>query len=114
MKRQFIYGALGILALASCKEEPKIMDGNVVRVNQVGYYPDEEKTATVEVEGFADEYLLLDADGMTVWKGEAVREATSEISQKKRQIVDFSEVKTPGSYTLVAGKYAQPIVIAEC
>ena len=110
MKRQFIYGALGILALASCKEEPKIMDGNVVRVNQVGYYPDEEKTATVEVEGFADEYLLLDADGMTVWKGEAVREATSEISQKKRQIVDFSEVKTPGSYIRVLGRFVLSIV----
>ena len=113
MNRQFIYGALGILALASCKEEPKIMDGNVVRVNQVGYYPNEEKTATVEAEGFAKEYQLVDADGNTVWKGAAVREATSEISQKKRQIVDFSEVKTPGSYTLVAGKYAQPVVIAD-
>ena len=113
MKRQFMYGALGILALASCKEEPKIMDGNVVRVNQVGYYPNEEKTATVEAVGFADEYQLLDADGKTVWKGTAVREATSEISQKKRQVVDFSEIKTPGSYTLVAGKYAQPVVIAD-
>lgn len=58
MKRQFMYGALGILALASCKEEPKIMDGNVVRVNQVGYYPNEEKTATVEAVGFADECYL--------------------------------------------------------
>lgn len=112
MKRQIILGAIGLLALASCKEEPKIMDGNIIRVNQVGYFPDEEKTATVEAEGFAKEYQLVDADGNTVWKGAAVREATSEISQKKRQVVDFSDVKVPGSYTLVAGKYAQPVVIA--
>lgn len=102
------------MLMASCSEEPKIMDGNVIRVNQVGYYPNEEKTATIEAEGFAAEYKLLDESGKTVWKGAAAREATSEISQKVRQVVDFSEVTAPGKYTLVAGKYAQPVVIADC
>lgn len=112
--KTIIYSALGLLTLASCtKEEPKIMDGNIIRVNQVGYYPNEEKTATIEAEGFAPEYKLVDANGKTVWKGAAMREATSEISQKVRQVVDFSTVTAPGNYTLVAGNYAQPVVIAD-
>ena len=113
MTRQFTLALATLALLASCKEEPKIMDGNGIRVNQVGDYPNEEKTATIEEIGFAPEYKLVDASGKTVWKGAAVRKATSEISQKVREIVDFSEVSTPGNYTLVAGKYAQPVVIAD-
>ena len=113
MNKHLIYGVIGLMAMASCKEEPKIQDGNVIRVNQVGYYPDAEKTATIEAAGFAANYQLLDADGNVAWQGTAVREVTSEISQKQRQVVDFSEVTTPGSYTLVAGNYIQPVVIAD-
>ena len=113
MNKHLIYGVIGLMAMASCKEEPKIQDGNVIRVNQVGYYPDAEKTATIEAAGFAANYQLLDADGNVAWQGTAVREVTSEISQKQRQVVDFSEATTPGSYTLVAGNYIQPVVIAD-
>lgn len=105
--------ACSAFIFASCSEAPKIMDGNVIRVNQVGYYPNEEKTATIEEIGFAKEYKLVDNNGKTVWKGAAARKAISEISGKSREVVDFSEVKTPGEYTLVAGDYAQPVVIAD-
>ena len=112
-KQMLLLAATCFSMIVACKEEPKIMDGNVIRVNQVGYYPNEEKTATVEETGFSQEYKLVDANGKTVWKGAASRMATSEISQKVRAVVDFSEVKTPGSYTLVANKYAQPVVIVD-
>ena len=82
--------ACSAFILASCSEAPKIMDGNVIRVNQVGYYPNEEKTATIEEIGFAKEYKLIDNNGKTVWKGAAARKAISEISGKSREVVDFS------------------------
>ena len=112
MKKHVFYAAIGLLAMASCSKEQPIMDGNVIRVNQVGYYPNEEKTATIEAEGFAQQYKLVDANGKTVWEGAAMREAVSEISGKTRQVVDFSAVTAPGTYTLIAGQYAQPVVIA--
>lgn len=84
---------------------------NPIRVNQVGFYPNEEKTATIEPEGIAKKYVLKNQNGKTVWSGKAVRTATSPISGKVREIIDFSEINTPGEYTLTAGKQTQHIII---
>lgn len=95
-----------LLACSSVKENP-------IKVNQVGYYPAQEKTAVLEQDANTSKAVLLNAEGKTVWEGEAVRGAVSPWSGKVRQIIDFTEVSEPGEYTLKAGKFEQPVVIRE-
>lgn len=95
-------------ATAACAQNP-----NPIRVNQIGYEPQASKTAAVEQEGWAKKYTLTDATtGRQVWKGKAVRTATSPWSGKRRAIVDFSSVTTPGNYILSASQHKQQVVIA--
>lgn len=84
---------------------------NSIKVNQVGYYPNQEKTASVEKEAVAKKYILTDANGKKVWKGKAIRKAVSPWSGKERAIIDFSSVTTPGEYTLTAGTLTQKVII---
>ncbi|MBQ0056661.1 MAG: glycoside hydrolase family 9 protein [Bacteroidales bacterium] len=112
--------ALAAALLTACtpgKKEIVTTDANcadVIKVNQVGYYPSQEKVAVIEADAFADSYSLVNAQtGETVWTGSAVRETTSEMSGKVRQIVDFSSVKETGSYVLKAGNYAMNVEISE-
>jgi len=102
-----------LTAMTACTKEAAAPEGQPILVNQVGYYPDAEKTATIEKEGIADTYTLTDAAGKTVWEGQAVREAASPWSGKTRTIIDFSSVTAPGTYTLHAGPYTQQVVIAD-
>ena len=84
-----------------------------IKINQVGYYPSETKVAVIEPTVTAKSFTLKDAKGKKVWAGKAVRTSVSPFTQKVRQIVDFSTVKTPGTYTLVAGKEQQKVVIKD-
>ena len=103
-----------VITLSACSTAQKQdLGGDPIRVNQVGYYPQQEKTAVIEQEAACDCYTLTDAQGKTVWEGAAVREATSPWSGKVRQVIDFSSVKQPGTYTLHAGNYSQQVIIAD-
>lgn len=82
-----------------------------ILVNQVGYYPAEEKIAVLENCGSSA--TLRDADGHTVWRGRAVETTVSPLSAKTRYTVDFSSVQRPGKYTLVAGKNRSLVTIKE-
>ena len=84
-----------------------------IKVNQVGYYPSETKVAVIEPTVMAKSFILKDAKGKKVWSGKAVRTSVSPFTQKVRQVVDFSAVKTPGTYTFVAGKEQQEVIIKE-
>lgn len=89
------------------------LNPNPIRVNQVGYLPNAAKTASVEQSAWSKKYTLTDDKGRKVWKGKATRTATSPWSGKQRAIIDFSEVTTPGTYTLSNGKEKQQIIIAD-
>jgi len=104
---------LSTLLLSAFATVAMAQNPNPIRVNQVGFYPNEEKTATIEPEGVAKKYVLKDENGKTVWSGKALRTATSPMSGKVREVIDFSEVKTPGHYTLVAGKQVQDVYIKD-
>ena len=93
-------GVFLLLTTSSCSIAQSI------KVNQVGYYPSETKVAVIEPTVTAKSFTLKDAKGKKVWAGKAVRTSVSPFTQKVRQIVDFSTVKTPGTYTFVAGKEA--------
>lgn len=100
-------GVFLLLSTSSCTIAQSI------KVNQVGYYPSETKVAVIEPTVTAKSFTLKDAKGKKVWSGKAVRTSVSPFTQKVRQVVDFSTVKTPGTYTLVAGKEEQTVVIKE-
>lgn len=86
---------------------------SALKVNQVGYHAEGKKVAVAEPEVKSKTFTLKDSKGRTVWKGKAVRTAVSPFSDKTRQVVDFSKVSKPDTYTLSAGKHKQQVIIAE-
>lgn len=86
---------------------------SALKVNQVGYHAEGQKVAVAEPEVKSKTFTLKDSKGRTVWKGKAVRTAVSPFSDKTRQVVDFSKVSKPGTYTLSAGKHKQQVIIDE-
>lgn len=104
--RKLLSLILSTIAITAMAQNP-----NPIRVNQVGYYPNTEKTAAIEESGFAKKYTITDANGKKVWTGKAVRRSTSPWSGKAREIIDFSQITTPGQYTINAGKNKQTITI---
>jgi len=113
-KSHLLLPSLLLLAgLTACQQEPALPGDDVIRVNQVGYYPNQQKVAVIEDSlAAAGPYSLIDANGKTVWTGEAQAETVSAWSGKRRATIDFSTVTTPGTYKLRAGKYELPVVIA--
>ena len=83
-----------------------------IKINHVGFYPAQEKTLTLEPENRCKTVLIY-KDGKIVWKGEALREATSPWSGKVRRIFDFSELTETGTYIVQAGKESKEFVISE-
>ena len=65
---------------------------NSIRINQVGFYPGQEKTMTLEEYNKAEIVTITDAEGSVVWEGSADRSAVSPWSGKVRRIFDFSEI----------------------
>lgn len=84
-----------------------------IKVNQVAYYPQAQKVAVMEPSVKAKSFSIKDAKGKTVWSGKASRKSVSPFNGKVRQVVDFSKLTKPGTYTLVAGKSTQQIVIKD-
>ena len=77
---------------------------NSIRMNQVGFYPGQEKTMTLEEYNKTENVTINDSEGNVVWEGEACRSAVSPWSGKVRRIFDFSEITESGTYTIHAGK----------
>lgn len=101
--RLFIAGltALAVLQVAchrSCN------DSGPIRMNQVGFAPQQEKTATIDVDALHAapcEAVILNATGDTVWNGVTSETMVNPVSGKFRQIVDFSDLKEVGEYSLI-------------
>ena len=89
-------------ALMECKHSSSSSE---IRINQVGFSPQQEKTATIDVCATdappCSVYILSEA-GDTVWTGIASTTMLNPISGKPRQLVDFSALTTPGNYTIHA------------
>lgn len=82
-----------------------------IKVNQVGYYPTQEKVAVIEPQIKQKTFSLKDSKGKTVWSGKASRISVSPFDGRKRQVVDFSKLTKPGTYTFVAGNQKQQVII---
>ena len=106
---------LAVCALVAC-QRPK---ENPIRINQVGFAPNQEKTATIDVasqDAAPCEVFILNADKDTVWRGIASETMVNPVSGKFRQIVDFSDLEEVGEYALSVSRYpgiSVSLVIAE-
>ena len=101
-----------ILALACACSTPSNPEN--IRINQVGFYPDQEKTLTLEQDNQCKKVEIYKADtDEKVWEGEALRTATSPWSGKERRVFDFSEITEPGTYTVKAGKDTADFIVSE-
>lgn len=78
------------------------VDNGPIRMNQLGFAPDQEKTATILVSSAetAPCWVVIKEDCETIWSGYASETVLNPVSGKPCQIVDFSTVTRPGSYVL--------------
>ena len=93
-------------ALMGCKHS---LSSPEIRINQVGFAPQQEKTATIDVctaDAVPCSVYILSELGDTVWTGHASATMLNPISGKPRQIVDFSSLTTPGTYTIHTTHYS--------
>jgi endoglucanase len=81
-----------------------------IRLNQVGYYPQQEKVVVVD-QVKPKKAEVFDAQGHRVAKGKVVRSAVSPFTGKTRYIVDFSQVKTEGNYTVKVDGQSMPFIV---
>lgn len=100
----FVLFAMSVTAKAA-------VGNDVVKLNQVGYYPQQEKM--VVVEGNVSSITVTDADGRLVTKAKSIANTVSNISKKKRSTFDLSNIKTPGVYTITAGKAKVKMIVSE-
>ena len=78
-------------------------DNGPIRLNQVGYAPTQEKTATIDISNIQSPIsncYIINIAGDTVWRGEASETKLNPVSGKPCQIVDFSDLTACGKYTL--------------
>ncbi|MDP4176949.1 MAG: glycoside hydrolase family 9 protein [Bacillota bacterium] len=100
-----------------------IKPSNAIRVNQVGYYPNLEKTATLVTKSTtAVPWALHNSAGTVVatgtsklYKDSATGTSLDKASGDKVQIIDFSSYKTLGKgyYLTVDNQYIDPTLVAD-
>jgi endoglucanase len=73
---------------------------SVIRLNQIGYYPDGPKVAVINDARATDFTIKSAKSGETVFKSKLSLPRKSVFSDKSARIADFSAVSKPGSYVL--------------
>ena len=97
-------------------------DNGPIRLNQVGFAPLQEMTATIvlpdsTVDPYATSVVITNAIDDTVWIGVPAVTMNNPVSGKRCQIIDFSALEREGDYTLFVNNPAfsasAPFVIRE-
>lgn len=112
MKKTIITTALLSCAFAFASAAPKLAGNDLIKLNQVGYYPTQEKIIVVEGTGTSS-ITITDANGKKVMQARRQNVTTSPISKKKRSTFDVSSITTPGTYTITAGKEKVTMVVSD-
>ena len=98
----FVLGTLSLCTfLVSCSHFNP--DNGPIRLNQVGFAPHQEKTATIVLSNLQSPIsncYILNIAGDTVWRGQASETMLNPVSGKPCQMVDFSDLTACGDYTL--------------
>ena len=102
--------ALAVLQLACNRSNS---DNGPIRMNQVGFAPQQEKTATIDVDSLntvpCTVYIVSCTSHDTVWMGTASATMANPVSGKLRQIADFSELKEIGEYELIIPSLSEAV-----
>ena len=110
MKKLLLAVSLGLMTTIGAYAQ----GDNMIRVNQVAFFPQQEKLAVVENDGKKVTLTVRNAEtGKVVGKTRFVRTSVSPWSKKRRAIVDFSKITTPGRYVLECKGHQMPIEIKE-
>jgi len=96
IRQTILIGLFACGGLLSAQAKPTVE----IRLNQVGYYPDEEKVVVFEGINAKAKITVTDEQGNVVLQPKVTRQTISPWSKKKRFIVDVSELKTPGRYCI--------------
>lgn len=96
IRQTILIGIFACGGLLSAQAKPTVE----IRLNQVGYYPDEEKVVVFEGINVKAKITVTDEQGNVVLQPKVTRQTVSPWSKKKRFIVDVSELKTPGRYCI--------------
>ncbi len=105
MKKSYFLFVCACALLIGCKHNTS----PVIAINQVGFSPLQEKTATIALDGLEQttndqqpttRVFILNENQDTVWQGTASATILNPVSGKPRQLVDFSDLKECGEYTL--------------
>lgn len=113
MKEKYLWlvGICGLLA--ACSSSTGSLPAESVRLNQLGYYPAQEKVAVTD-SGKIEQFTVVDAaTGKEVLKGQPKSTAVSEWSGKTRTTLDFSEIETPGKYILQVNGASVPFEVKD-
>ena len=98
--------ALALVVCASAKSDVAI------RLNQVGYFPNEEKVVVIEGINPAGKIQVKNLQGKTVLKPRNIRQAQSPWGYKTRYVVDISDLKKEGDYEVCVAGAKAPLRIA--
>ncbi|WP_280743354.1 MULTISPECIES: glycoside hydrolase family 9 protein [unclassified Parabacteroides] len=107
---------VSFLVLTSCSHK-ELPVSDLIRLNQIGFYPSEEKTAIVASDkGAYKKFEIRDLQtSKIVYRGLLSVSRSSSFSPKKTTVLSFSALDTPGEYQieiLGIGK-SQPFVVKE-
>ena len=95
-----LFGILSSLAVA-CTPSTSVISNDVVRLNQLGYYPNQEKIAVID-SGKVEEFVILDAvSGEQVFVGKSLYTAKSAWSHKTRSSEKTMQIKQEQHWILV-------------
>lgn len=113
MKGKYVW-LMGICSMfAACSSSTGSLPAESVRLNQLGYYPAQEKVAVTD-SGKIERFTVVDATtGKEVLKGKPKSSAVSEWSGKTRTTLDFSEITAPGKYILQVNGASVPFEIKD-
>lgn len=105
---------VGICSIfAACSTSTGNLPAESIKVNQLGYYPSQEKVAVVD-SVVVEQFTIADAaSGKEILKGKAKSSAVSEWSGKTRTTLDFSEIVTPGKYLLEVNGTSVPFEVKD-
>lgn len=105
---------VGICSIfAACSTSTGNLPAESIKVNQLGYYPSQEKVAVVD-SVVVEQFTIADAaSGKEILKGKAKSSAVSEWSGKIRTTLDFSEIVTPGKYLLEVNGTSVPFEVKD-
>ncbi|KEO72999.1 glycoside hydrolase family 9 protein [Anditalea andensis] len=110
-KKLYLLFILSAGFLSSCHRSNlnyNFPETEAIRLNQIGYYPESKKFAAISAHEATGTFYLTKADENTpVYEGDLSEAVSSDYSDKKTKLADFSAFTQKGEYRLVipsAGK----------